>query len=100
MDERYRYDCDFGDLSETDRGDGYCDLQLNTAYCDYDGGERVWLDVRTGWGSPGTARNIETEAVHTESERRLEMYWTISQDSLFDKKQGGGGGGTRDHCSP
>ncbi|CAN0354687.1 unnamed protein product, partial [Pylaiella littoralis] len=39
VDERYRYDCDFGDLSETDRGDGYCDLQLNTVYCDYDGGD-------------------------------------------------------------
>lgn len=39
LDARYRYDCDFGDMREIDRGDGYCDQQLNTAYCNYDDGE-------------------------------------------------------------
>lgn len=41
LDERYRYDCDFGDLSAADRGDGLCDQQLNTDYCDFDGGETL-----------------------------------------------------------
>lgn len=42
VDERYRYDCDFGHnngLDETDIADGYCDEELYTLPCDFDGGK-------------------------------------------------------------
>eukprot|EP00752_Nemacystus_decipiens_P003160 g2925.t3 len=41
VDERYRYDCDFGinGLDETNIGNGYCDEDLYTVPCDFDGGD-------------------------------------------------------------
>lgn len=47
VDERYRWDCDFGtDLDGGDRGNGYCNQYINTEACDYDNGGSTVTAVR------------------------------------------------------